>query len=91
MSSLCNREDYTIASKSADDVKANVSLHFQFCRNSELETLAIREFFLRLGTLIKHVTFCELGQKREVSKQWKTQHDNVTAVTLSLKCELYCA
>ena len=60
MSSLCNREDHTIASKSADDVKANVSLHFQFCKNSELEALAIHDFFLILGTLIKHVTFCEL-------------------------------
>ena len=60
MSSLCNREDHTIASKSADDVKANVLLHFQFCKNSELEALAIHDFFLILGTLIKHVTFCEL-------------------------------
>ena len=35
-------------------------MHSQFCRNSELEALAIREFFLILETLIKHVTFCEL-------------------------------
>ena len=51
LSSLCNREDHTIASKSADDVKANVSLHFHFCKNSELEALAIHDFFFNIRDL----------------------------------------
>ena len=70
ISSLCNHKDHTTAIKNADDVKAYVSLHNQFCRNGELEARAICEFFfLILGTLIKHVTFCDATNWTETGSE----------------------